>query len=194
MRVAAIDCGTNSTRLLVAETSDDARGFAIVDRRMRITRLGQGVNATKMLAPEAIERTASVLREYRAAMDEHGVERVRITATSAARDAANREDFFSVAKEIVGVEPELLSGDEEADLSFRGATADLDPDSRRSTMIVLPRKKNESVVIGDDIILTVIEVRGDKVRLGIEHPKGVTVHRREIYEAIHSQQEVGQRT
>jgi exopolyphosphatase/guanosine-5'-triphosphate,3'-diphosphate pyrophosphatase len=85
------------------------------------------VNATKMLAPEAIERTAAALREYRAVMDEHGVERVRITATSAARDAANREDFFSVAEEIVGAVPELLSGDEEARLSFRGATADLDP-------------------------------------------------------------------
>jgi exopolyphosphatase/guanosine-5'-triphosphate,3'-diphosphate pyrophosphatase len=127
MRVAAIDCGTNSTRLLIAESSDEPPGFTILDRRMRITRLGQGVNATKMLAAEAIERTATVLREYRAAMDEHGVERIRVTATSAARDAANREDFFSVAREIVGVEPELLSGDEEARLSFRGATADLDP-------------------------------------------------------------------
>jgi exopolyphosphatase/guanosine-5'-triphosphate,3'-diphosphate pyrophosphatase len=127
VRVAAIDCGTNSTRLLVAESSDEPRGFTILDRRMRITRLGQGVNATKLLAPEAIERTAAVLREYRGAMDELGVERVRITATSAARDAANRENFFSVAREIVGVEPELLSGDEEARLSFRGATADLDP-------------------------------------------------------------------
>jgi exopolyphosphatase/guanosine-5'-triphosphate,3'-diphosphate pyrophosphatase len=127
MRVAAVDCGTNSTRLLIAEASDEPRGFTILDRRMRITRLGQGVNSTKMLAPEAIERTTAVLREYRAAMDELGVERVRITATSAARDAANREDFFSVAKEIMGVEPELLSGDEEARLSFRGATADLDP-------------------------------------------------------------------
>jgi exopolyphosphatase/guanosine-5'-triphosphate,3'-diphosphate pyrophosphatase len=112
---------------LIAEASDAQRGFTILDRRMRITRLGQGVNATKMLAVEAIERTAAVLREYRAAMDELGVDRVRITATSAARDAVNREDFFSVAKEIIGVEPELLSGDEEARLSFRGATADLDP-------------------------------------------------------------------
>jgi exopolyphosphatase/guanosine-5'-triphosphate,3'-diphosphate pyrophosphatase len=126
-RVAAIDCGTNSTRLLVAEPAADGAGFTILDRRMRITRLGQGVNATKLLAPEAIERTAVVLREYRAAMDDLGVQDVRITATSAARDAANREDFFTVAKEIVGVEPELLSGDEEARLSFRGATADLDP-------------------------------------------------------------------
>ena len=126
-RVAAIDCGTNSTRLLIAEPSSDQQGFTILDRRMRITRLGQGVNATKMLAPEAIERTAVVLREYRAAMDELSVERVRITATSAARDAANRDEFFSVAREIVGVEPELLSGDEEGHLSFLGATADLDP-------------------------------------------------------------------
>jgi len=127
MRVAAIDCGTNSTRLLIAESSEEPRGFTILDRRMRITRLGQGVNATKLLASEAIERTATVLREYRDAMDEQGVERIRITATSAARDAANREEFFTVAKEIVGVEPELLSGDEEAHLSFRGATAELDP-------------------------------------------------------------------
>jgi exopolyphosphatase/guanosine-5'-triphosphate,3'-diphosphate pyrophosphatase len=126
-RVAAIDCGTNSTRLLIAEPSNEPRGFTIIDRRMRITRLGQGVNATKRLATEAIERTGAVLREYRKAMDEQGVERVRITATSAARDAANRDDFFSVATEIIGVEPELLSGDEEARLSFRGATADLDP-------------------------------------------------------------------
>jgi exopolyphosphatase / guanosine-5'-triphosphate,3'-diphosphate pyrophosphatase len=135
VKVAAIDCGTNSTRVLIAERSNDARGFTILDRRMRITRLGQGVNATKVLATEAIERTAAVLREYREAMDDHGVERVRITATSAARDAANRDDFFLVAKEIIGVEPELLSGDEEARLSFRGATAELDP-SRGPYLVV----------------------------------------------------------
>jgi carbon storage regulator len=78
----------------------------------------------------------------------------------------------------------------------RSRALDADPDhhSRRCTVIVLPRKKGESVVINDDIILTVIEVRGDKVRLGIEHPKGVTVHRQEVYEAIQSQQEVGQGT
>ena len=127
MKVAAIDCGTNSTRLLIAKRSSEPRGFTILDRRMRITRLGQGVNATKKLAVDAIERTAAVLREFREVMDDHGVERVRITATSAARDAVNREDFFVVAKEIVGSEPELLSGDEEARLSFRGATAELDP-------------------------------------------------------------------
>jgi exopolyphosphatase/guanosine-5'-triphosphate,3'-diphosphate pyrophosphatase len=121
--LAAIDCGTNSTRLLVA--GDDGR---TIERLMRITRLGQGVDATGRLAPEAIERTVAVLREYRDVMDRHGVERVRMTATSAARDASNRDDFFTPAKEVVGAPPELLTGDEEARLSFLGATSELSPD------------------------------------------------------------------
>ena len=121
--VAAIDCGTNSTRLLVAD--EEGR---ILDRLMRITRLGQGVDRSRSLDPAAIDRTVAVLTEYRAVMDRFGVERVRMTATSAARDAANREQFFSAAEATVGVRPELLAGDEEARLSFAGATAELDPD------------------------------------------------------------------
>ncbi|MDQ1397697.1 MAG: exopolyphosphatase / guanosine-5-triphosphate,3-diphosphate pyrophosphatase [Acidimicrobiaceae bacterium] len=121
--VAAIDCGTNSTRLLVTE----AVGQPPRDRLMRITRLGQGVDASGRLAPEAIERTVAVLREYREVMDRHGVQRVRMTATSAARDAENREDFFTAAEAAVGIRPELLGGEEEGRLSFAGATADLDP-------------------------------------------------------------------
>jgi exopolyphosphatase/guanosine-5'-triphosphate,3'-diphosphate pyrophosphatase len=122
MTLAGIDCGTNSTRLLIA--TDDGR---TVERVMRITRLGQGVDATGRLADEAVDRTVTVLREYRTMLDHHHVERVRMTATSAARDAANRDDFFTAAKEAVGVAPELLGGEEEARLSFRGATAELDP-------------------------------------------------------------------
>ncbi len=118
---AAIDCGTNSTRLLV--TGADG---ATLDRLMRITRLGQGVDATGRLADAAVERTVAVLREYRAVMDRRGVSRVRMTATSAARDASNRDDFFAAAGEAVGVTPELLGGAEEGRLSFRGATAELD--------------------------------------------------------------------
>ncbi len=121
--LAGIDCGTNSTRLLVAD--GDGR---TVERLMRITRLGQGVDATGRLAPEAVDRTVAVLREYRGVMDGHGVQQVRMTATSAARDASNREDFFAAATEAVGVTPELLGGEEEARLSFLGATAELDPD------------------------------------------------------------------
>jgi len=121
--VAAIDCGTNSTRLLIAGPGGEA-----LDRRMTITRLGQGVDRTKTLAPEAIERTVAVLRQYRAAMDDAGVTAVRISATSAARDAANRDEFFDAAEATVGARPELLSGEEEAQLSFAGATASLEPD------------------------------------------------------------------
>jgi exopolyphosphatase/guanosine-5'-triphosphate,3'-diphosphate pyrophosphatase len=121
--VAAIDCGTNSTRLLVSEG-----GTRTVERLMRITRLGQDVDATGALAPAAVDRTLEVLREFRKVMDTHGVARVRMTATSAARDAANREDFFAAAEEIVGTRPELLTGEQEARLSFRGATSQLDPD------------------------------------------------------------------
>lgn len=118
--VAAIDCGTNSTRLLVTD------GRSAHERLMRITRLGEGVDATGRLAPPAIERTLAVLREYRQVMDRHGVQRVRITATSAARDADNREAFFGPAADVVGAAPELLSGLDEGRLSFVGATAELD--------------------------------------------------------------------
>jgi len=125
-RVAAIDCGTNSTRLLVAERNADGT-LRTIDRLQRITRLGQDVDRLGALAPEAIDRTVVVLREFREVMDRHGAEHVRITATSAARDASNREDFFSAAEKVVGARPELLSGAEEGRLSFLGATSDLNP-------------------------------------------------------------------
>ena len=120
--VAAIDCGTNSTRLLVSRG-----GAETLERLMTITRLGQGVDRTGRLAPEAIDRTLECLRRYREVMDRLGVEAVRITATSAARDAANRDELFDAAEAVVGTRPELLSGMDEGQLSFRGATADLDP-------------------------------------------------------------------
>ncbi len=118
-----MDCGTNSTRLLVSE--DGAQPG--LERLMRITRLGQGVDATRRLDPAAVKRTVDVLREYREVMDRHGVEQVRATATSAARDAENREEFFDAAEDVIGVRPELLGGEEEGRLSFLGATASLEP-------------------------------------------------------------------
>jgi exopolyphosphatase/guanosine-5'-triphosphate,3'-diphosphate pyrophosphatase len=123
--LAAIDCGTNSTRLLISK--GDGAEREILERTNTITRLGKGVDATGRLDPAAIERTVEVLRGYREAMDRHGVERTRMTATSAARDATNRDDFFDAAEAAVGVRPELISGAEEGQLSFSGATADLDP-------------------------------------------------------------------
>lgn len=121
--VAAIDCGTNSTRLLVAEPQGD--GLRTLDRRATITRLGAGVDAHGRLHPAAMDRTLTVLRQYRQVMDDLGVDQVRASATSAARDAANRDEFFAVAAEALGSPLELLSGAEEAALSFRGATAEL---------------------------------------------------------------------
>lgn len=121
--MAAIDCGTNSTRLLVSRG-----GTETLDRLMTITRLGEGVDQTGSLASDAIDRTVDCLRRYREVMDRLGVEAVRITATSAARDAANRDELFDAAEAVVGTRPELLSGLAEGQLSFRGATADLDPD------------------------------------------------------------------
>ncbi len=121
--VAAIDCGTNSTRLLIAD-----RDGHPLERLMKITRLGQGVDRRRFLDPQAIDRTLGVLTRYRAAMDRHGVGQVRMTATSAARDASNHDDFFSAATAVVGVAPELLSGEEEGRLSFAGATAGLPAD------------------------------------------------------------------
>ena len=118
--LAAIDCGTNSTRLLIRD------GTTTLDRRMMITRLGQGVGTSKVLRADAVERTLASLGEYRAAMDGYGVTGLRITATSAARDAANAADFFDAAEAVVGTRPELLSGEEEGRLAFAGATADLD--------------------------------------------------------------------
>jgi len=121
--VAALDCGTNSTRLLVAD-----RNGTPLDRLVRITRLGQGVDATSRLAPEAIARTAQVLSEYRAVMDARGVGPgdARLVATSAVRDAANRSELTEAAQRATGVTAEVLSGEEEGRLCYAGATAELE--------------------------------------------------------------------
>ncbi|MFI7278119.1 exopolyphosphatase [Streptomyces sp. NPDC049879] len=129
--VAAIDCGTNSIRLLVARTDPGTGLLTDLDRRMEIVRLGQGVDRTGRLAPEALERTFAACRAYADAIRAHGVppERVRFVATSATRDAANRDDFTRGVREILGVTPEVVTGDEEAALSFTGATRELAQDT-----------------------------------------------------------------
>ena len=125
MRVAAVDCGTNSVRLLVADVV--GRHKSDVHREMRVVRLGQGVDATGMLASEAIERTRVALLDYAATSRDLGVGAIRMVATSATRDAGNREDFEAVVHQALGVAPEVVSGEEEAALSFDGATRGLDP-------------------------------------------------------------------
>ncbi|GHG07369.1 MULTISPECIES: Ppx/GppA phosphatase family protein [Streptomyces] len=124
-RVAGIDCGTNSIRLLVADVHPETGELVELDRRMTIVRLGQGVDRTGRLAPEALERTFAACREYAAVIEELGAERVRFVATSASRDAENRQDFVDGVVAILGVEPEVITGDQEAAFSFAGATGEL---------------------------------------------------------------------
>ncbi|GLZ39836.1 Ppx/GppA phosphatase family protein [Actinokineospora sp. NBRC 105648] len=130
-RVAAIDCGTNSIRLLVADVTvrhDGSFSLRDLHREMRVVRLGQGVDATGVLAPEALERTRAALVDYTAVLRRKGVEHVRMVATSATRDAANQAEFFDLTRAVLGVSAEVISGDEEARLSFVGAVGDLPPE------------------------------------------------------------------
>ncbi|MCG5430926.1 Ppx/GppA family phosphatase [Mycobacterium sp. MYCO198283] len=127
-RVGAVDCGTNSIRLLIADAVDG--GLVDVVREMRIVRLGQGVDATGQFAPEALARTEAALADYVDAMVEHGVEAVRMVATSAARDVANRDEFFAMTASLLGrvsdgAVAEVITGAEEASLSFHGAVGEL---------------------------------------------------------------------
>ncbi len=124
-RVAAIDCGTNSLRLLIADIDPARRELADVQRRMEIVRLGEGVDATGRLAPGALARTFAMLEEYARAISESGAAAVRLVATSATRDASNAAEFAAGVRRILGVDPEVVSGAEEARLSFSGATAEL---------------------------------------------------------------------
>ncbi|KIZ19139.1 Ppx/GppA phosphatase family protein [Streptomyces natalensis] len=125
-RVAAIDCGTNSIRLLVADLDPESGELKELDRRMQIVRLGQGVDRTGRLAPEALERTFAACREYAALIKNLGAEQLRFVATSASRDAENREDFVRGVVDILGVEPEVITGDQEAAFSYHGATRELE--------------------------------------------------------------------
>ena len=139
MRVAGIDCGTNSIRLLIAEARQDERGVQLgdVQRRMQIVRLGQGVDATGRFAEAALERTYAAVRDYAALIGEHQVEDTRFVATSATRDAANRDEFLHTVTELLGVRPEVISGEQEAALSFAGATGVLPPgDEGQERMVI----------------------------------------------------------
>jgi exopolyphosphatase / guanosine-5'-triphosphate,3'-diphosphate pyrophosphatase len=124
-RVAAIDCGTNSIRLLIADVPPTGAHRDVL-RRLEIVRLGEGVDATGRLAPAAIERTRRVLAEYAAEARARGATAVRMVATSATRDAANRADFEEMVLATLGTRPDVVTGREEAELSFLGATASLD--------------------------------------------------------------------
>jgi exopolyphosphatase/guanosine-5'-triphosphate,3'-diphosphate pyrophosphatase len=136
MRVAAVDCGTNSLRLLIADLDPGTGSQVDVDRRLRIARLGEGVDRTGSLAPAAIARAISVIDEYAAASSEHHVESVRVAATSAARDAGDISAFAAGVHARLGVAPEILSGAEEARLTATGALRRLPDELPHPALVV----------------------------------------------------------
>lgn len=159
-RVAAIDCGTNSIRLLV---SDNGRE---VTRLNEIVRLGEGVDATGRLDSRALARTRHALERYTEIMEREQVTKVRMVATSATRDAENREEFFSMTEELLGVRAEVISGEEEAALSFAGAVADLDAIREPFCVIDLGGGSTEFIVgMADGKILGSTSVQMGCVRM-----------------------------
>ncbi|MEU1214630.1 exopolyphosphatase [Streptomyces sp. NPDC005791] len=170
-RVAAIDCGTNSVRLLVADLDPTTGDFTELDRRMRIVRLGQGVDRTGRLAPEALERTFDACREYAAAIEELGAERVRFVATSASRDAENSDTFVRGVVDILGVEPEVVTGDQEAQLSFDGATKELvgSDHLEKPYLVVDIGGGSTEFVVGDDRVRAARSVDIGCVRMTERH-------------------------
>jgi exopolyphosphatase/guanosine-5'-triphosphate,3'-diphosphate pyrophosphatase len=165
MRVAAVDCGTNSIRLLVADRHDG--GKTDLHREMRIVRLGQGVDRTGVLAPEALERTRVAVEDYAATCRDLGVERIRFVATSATRDAANRDAFTTMVHRALAVEPEVVSGDEEAALSFLGATAGLEAEGPFLVMDI--GGGSTELVVGTDAVEAACSVDVGCVRLTERH-------------------------
>jgi exopolyphosphatase / guanosine-5'-triphosphate,3'-diphosphate pyrophosphatase len=167
-RVAAVDCGTNSLRLLVADLDIDG-GQRDLDRRMEIVRLGQGVDRTGRFAPEALDRTPTALEGYARLIDELGVDRVRMVATSATRDAANRDEFVAGVERALGVEPEVISGDEEARLSFTGATRGLPASLAAPYLVVDIGGGSTELVLGSTEVERAQSVDVGCVRLSERH-------------------------
>jgi len=166
-RVAAIDCGTNSIRLLVADIDG---ALTDVVRRMEIVRLGQGVDRTGRLAPEAIERTRVALASYADQIRALGAARVRMCATSATRDAANAGDFRAMVVETLGVEPEVVTGDEEARLSFTGAVRGLSAEP--PFLVVDIGGGSTEFVVGESTVEGAISVDIGCVRMTERHLHG----------------------
>ena len=166
MRVAAIDCGTNSIRLLVADISGD--NFREVARDMEIVRLGQGVDKTGQFDPAAIERTLKATRRYAEVIASKGVEKIRFCATSATRDATNRALFIDGVREILGIEPEVIPGTEEAALSFMGATKELRASDGPFLVVDIGGGSTE-FVLGTDSVQAAKSVNIGCVRMSERH-------------------------
>lgn len=176
--VAAIDIGTNSTNLLIVD-----RDGRTLERRVTVTRLGQGVDQSRRLSPEAIERTINCLSAYRDLLDQHDSPRVRIVASSASRDALNREEFFDQAEKVLGVRPELVSGDEEAQLAYRGCTSQLVPDPNGHLVIDIGGGSTE-LIMGTSQLSQAHSIDVGAVRLTERHLRHDPPQPEELLNAI----------
>lgn len=187
-RVAAVDCGTNSVRLLVADV--EGRTKTDLHREMRVVRLGEGVDRTGRLSDAALERTRAALVDYAVVLRDLGVERTRMVATSATRDAANRDAFVAMVEQVLGVTPEVIPGSEEAQLSFDGATRDLDPGAGPFLVMDIGGGSTE-VVLGSTSVEAALSVDVGCVRLTERHLAGdpptadqVTAAEADVHEAL----------
>jgi exopolyphosphatase/guanosine-5'-triphosphate,3'-diphosphate pyrophosphatase len=165
-RVAAIDCGTNSIRLLIADIEGD--NFREIYRTMEIVRLGEGVDQNKQFAPAAIERTLRAVSEFALEIKRRGATRIRFCATSATRDASNRDLFINGVFEILGVKPEVISGDEEAQLTFEGAVRQLHPSDAPFLVVDIGGGSTE-FVIGQSAVEAAKSVNIGCVRMSERH-------------------------
>lgn len=169
-RVAALDCGTNSIRLLIAEENSEASTFTEISRKMLIVKLGEGVDRNKAFLPDAISRTLAALKVFAADLAEAKVEQVRFCATSATRDAQNRDEFLIPVAQILGITPEVISGEEEAKLSFKGATQALDEASGPFLVVDIGGGSTE-FVLGSNHVDSARSVNIGCVRMSERHFK-----------------------
>ena len=197
-RVGALDCGTNSIRLLIADVDGGTGELLDVVRRNEVVRLGQGVDRTGRIAAEAMARTLTVTAEYAQLCREEGVERVRFVATSATRDAENRAEFVAGVRALLGVEPEVIEGAEEAALSFDGATRELLADGQAGPFVVVDIGGGSTEVVrGSRSVEASRSVDVGSVRLTERHLAGdppsepeVLAARTDIEEALDEVEEV----
>jgi exopolyphosphatase/guanosine-5'-triphosphate,3'-diphosphate pyrophosphatase len=168
-RIAALDCGTHSLRLLVADVDLTTNILTDVERAMTIVRLGQGVDRTRRLSDEALARTFATTEDYAARCRRHGVEAIRFVATSATRDATNSQEFVEGVSQRIGVEPEVISGEEEAALSFRGATAALSASHAGPFLIVDLGGGSTELVLGTSVPEAIYSMQVGCVRMTERH-------------------------
>ena len=172
MKIAAIDCGTNSIRLLIMDVDPDTQVADEIAREMRIVRLGEGVDKTKRFSQTALDRTLEAIKEYAALIKIHKVEKIRFVATSATRDAINKEEFFQIVKENLNVQAEVISGEEEAALSFAGATKSLATKFDAPFLVIDLGGGSTELVVGVDKPIAAYSMNVGCVRMTERHTPG----------------------